>query len=534
MVMGLRLVMGVSALLLVGSAYAAGSKDVNLVEESQQFTQGNKVAIVAGLESYTKFSRLDYAVDDAQQLAGILKRNGYKVNLLSDQEASRKFILNAIEQAGKMLRNGEGTLVFFFSGHGGRRGGENYLATVDTLANQLDSSGLSESDVVKAIRATGVRRAVLFLDACRDNPVPGSKAMLEHFVGRDYGEGIQILYSTSRDDFSWESQKLGHGVFSYFLNQGLSGQAAQSGVVTFASLARYVEDNVSSWTFQNLGTTQQPRQSSEGEPYGPFVLAQISDFTPSPELASISPPIPTPVTRPEPEPTRPVVIASVSPSVDGGGELARQKAIAAELLAEEDRKQQEKEAKVLDETQAFKQQEEVERQLAEAAAARYRNNGDGTVTDVKTGLMWKRCMEGRSGEHCEIGQSATGTWNEAMKKFGVGTSFAGYDDWRMPTIDELLTLHWCSNRPLLDDGSTEPCKGKEVKRDKYTRDEYPTIALDAFPSGPIMIDTAKYWSSSVEQRNGTKWVWIGYFFGLRKGDLEEPHHSSLVRLVRKE
>ncbi len=56
----------------------------------------------------------------------------------------------------------------------------------------------------------------------------------------------------------------------------------------------------------------------------------------------------------------------------------------------------------------------------------YRN---GIVKDTKTHLMWK--------QKPEVGKYK---WDAAMKKFGSNVSFAGYNDWRMPTIDELKTL----------------------------------------------------------------------------------------------
>ena len=55
----------------------------------------------------------------------------------------------------------------------------------------------------------------------------------------------------------------------------------------------------------------------------------------------------------------------------------------------------------------------------------YRN---GIVQDTRTNLMWKQKPEGEY------------KWGAAMKKFGSNVSFAGYNDWRMPTIDELKTL----------------------------------------------------------------------------------------------
>lgn len=70
---------------------------------------------------------------------------------------------------------------------------------------------------------------------------------------------------------------------------------------------------------------------------------------------------------------------------------------------------------------------------------RYVIHNNGTVTDTETGLMWKRCSEGQSGEDWSP-HPARYTWNEAMRKFRERVGFAGYNDWRMPTIDELKTL----------------------------------------------------------------------------------------------
>lgn len=60
-------------------------------------------------------------------------------------------------------------------------------------------------------------------------------------------------------------------------------------------------------------------------------------------------------------------------------------------------------------------------------AASYKDNGDGTVSDLNTGLMWVKAR----------GQKAT--WEDAIA--GAGTCRVGnHDDWRMPTIKELYSL----------------------------------------------------------------------------------------------
>ncbi|SEA46081.1 TIR domain-containing protein [Thiothrix caldifontis] len=80
---------------------------------------------------------------------------------------------------------------------------------------------------------------------------------------------------------------------------------------------------------------------------------------------------------------------------------------------------------------------------------RYIIHDNGTVTDTLTSLMWKRCSEGLNGADCS-GKFAYFTWDDAMSKFGKDASFAGYSDWRMPSIHELRTLVDRSQHPTID------------------------------------------------------------------------------------
>lgn len=282
---GLRLSVGISMVLLVGGV-CAESRDVNLVQETEQFDKGNKVAIVVGVENYdqrlTGFRQLDYAEDDARQVAEVLQGLGYKTELLVNNQAGRDIVLSRIREVGKTLQNGEGTLVFYFSGHGFAAEQDNYLATYGSVAHLLQDSGLGVSSVVKAIRNTGVRRAVLLVDACRNDPRPGIRSGGTSFEDVDSGEGVQVFYSTRFGDVSWEHDAFKHGVFSHFLVQGLSGQGVQNGLVTFNSLANYVEQQVANWTSSNMSQTQQPFRRSDGDFFGDFVLARLGNNTVSP------------------------------------------------------------------------------------------------------------------------------------------------------------------------------------------------------------------------------------------------------------
>ena len=74
-------------------------------------------------------------------------------------------------------------------------------------------------------------------------------------------------------------------------------------------------------------------------------------------------------------------------------------------------------------------------------APAYRDNGDGTVSDLVTGLMW---MQGRGKKL---------SWAEALAGAKV-CRVGGYNDWRMPTIKELYSLIQFTGQCRATTGST--------------------------------------------------------------------------------
>jgi hypothetical protein len=169
--------------------------------------------------------------------------------------------------------------------------------------------------------------------------------------------------------------------------------------------------------------------------------------------------------------------------------------------------------------QQIKKQEAKQEIIAE----RYIDHGDGTISDIKTGLMWKKCCEGKSSDDCSQGKAERYTWYDAMDKF-KNSHFADYNDWRLPTIEELRTLVYCSNGISAEEAKKYGCGGKKDKAGDY---QHPTINQQVFPNTDA---TAVVWSSSPVANNAdSAWI-VGFYDGYDYWNYED--YNVQVRLVR--
>ncbi len=87
---------------------------------------------------------------------------------------------------------------------------------------------------------------------------------------------------------------------------------------------------------------------------------------------------------------------------------------------------------------------------------RFIDNKDGTVTDKVTSLMWQKCLMGQSyndiTDECEWNPNSNGyyMWEEALEQCSE-LELAGFDNWRLPNRNELMSiLYYSSYAPAYD------------------------------------------------------------------------------------
>ena len=121
---------------------------------------------------------------------------------------------------------------------------QSYYCPVDAIMNRPETQ-FSLSHLVDEILAPNVGRKMLIVDACRDVPVDRSRG--RGIEGRTVTlpEDTAIFFSCRAGQQSFEQPKLGHGLFTYCLLEGLRGEAVDEGELSWSGLVAHVNKRMS-------------------------------------------------------------------------------------------------------------------------------------------------------------------------------------------------------------------------------------------------------------------------------------------------
>ncbi len=166
---------------------------------------GKRVALVIGNAAYTDAVALVNPKNDAADMAAALKAVGFTVILgidLTKTQMDRKIL----QFSGAL--SGADAGVFYYSGHGLQVAGVNYLVPIDA---ELTSPAALDFEMVRLdlVQRTMEREAktnILFLDACRNNPLARNLARALGTRSMEIGRGLAPTESGAGTLISFSTQ----------------------------------------------------------------------------------------------------------------------------------------------------------------------------------------------------------------------------------------------------------------------------------------------------------------------------------------
>ena len=435
-------------------------------------------ALVVGCADYTAgWSRLPNPVEDAREVAGILEQMGWQVDLLENPDWDRlDTALNQIIAGPGKVRNK--AVLFWFSGHGhtleeadGTKLG--YIVPVDAPPPTRDEIGFMRraidmrqiETVAKRIRS---KHVLMVFDSCFSGAIfTMVRAAPSDYIKEKIAAPVREFITAGREN----EQVPDRSVFKISFIQGIKDGYADvngDGYVTGEELGAYLEENVINYSRK----AQHPQFGKINNPKldkGDFVFV-LNKSVPKGQSNTITS---------ELEAEKQRLAEEAARIAQERQELEKLKALIEErkkLEAERRRLEIEKK-KVIEATE---RQEVESRQLEseklklayipkEVQSAKislrkkpkilttgdlkyiyvkfnffdtdqnpagnfdndFMDNRDGTVTDGVTGLIWQK-----NGSARELSRREANSYVNMLNE----EKFAGYSDWRLPTIEELASL----------------------------------------------------------------------------------------------
>ena len=184
------------------------------VEGAPAVTFSRRVALVIGNSEYLVSNKLPNSVNDASDIAAALRKLGFDV--VEGKNLDRRGVDDAIRQFGRKLDRADLAL-FFYAGHGLQVNGRNYLVPIDAKLEQPGDLALDTVDMNTVLAQMEAEKRVnlIFLDACRDNPLSRSLARSLGTRSAAVGTGLAavqsaigtlIAYATQPDTVAFDGE----------------------------------------------------------------------------------------------------------------------------------------------------------------------------------------------------------------------------------------------------------------------------------------------------------------------------------------
>lgn len=255
---------------------------------AEQPAINKRYALIIGISDYaTEDLNLQYAANDAELVYRFFRSPAggelplEHIRLLRNQEATAARIVSELRWLSEKAESRD-EIIIYFAGHGdleditAKENGRAFLLAYDAPASRgyWGAAGALSMDLLRPYinhRLSVGNHVMLILDACRSGHGSQSITAASHAstaisngfkkirsdieqkheeVNPDvhpdvHPEQLSYLLSSRANESSYEDPALGHGLFTYYLIEGLTGKAAGlDGEVTLEEARRYARDSV--------------------------------------------------------------------------------------------------------------------------------------------------------------------------------------------------------------------------------------------------------------------------------------------------
>lgn len=201
------------------------------------------VGFVVGLENYQprrdQMPVVDYAHNDANAFADALRQlygvTNTEMLVLLDSDATKARLEYELRETIRGL-NHDDLFVFYYAGHGYHNAQGNRITAWDSSAWNAETTLLIREVLLDPLSQSSCRQALLFIDACavalrdlvasRDVLTSLDPKELRDFLGGS--RYCATFLSCSPGEKSYPSEKLRHGIWTYFLLRALRGEAPEA------------------------------------------------------------------------------------------------------------------------------------------------------------------------------------------------------------------------------------------------------------------------------------------------------------------
>jgi uncharacterized caspase-like protein len=219
-------------------------------------------AVVVGVNQYPhggrSYPHLNYAVNDARQVADKLRDLGFEVKLLLDKDATRQNIIRALaDEVGTNAKEND-RVVFYFAGHGATKEKADktnmgYILPHDYDPAQHSATAISMSRLREVSTEIKAKHMLYAMDSCFSGGLLTSRGKQPtQGAGYQYLSNITktrahvVITAGGRDQTVKEDD--GSGVFTKILVEALSKKSrmpwSEDGYLTAMDLASYIKKRV--------------------------------------------------------------------------------------------------------------------------------------------------------------------------------------------------------------------------------------------------------------------------------------------------